>query len=177
MNWTAWVVEPFGYGFMVRAAVATVAVCVAAPLCGIWALSRRLVYLTDSMSHGVLAGVAGASIFGYIITTTKVTDDVAAMVRSPGHQEFITTGCTHFLSPAVVTIHGDDAVAVCESTLLLRRGATYEAIRAGVSYFHLRRAAESPHGWQIVKRVTRLLDGTELPRRLLADGIAGRILR
>ena len=64
MNWTAWVVEPFGYGFMVRAAVATVAVCVAAPLCGIWALSRRLVYLTDSMSHGVLAGVAGASIFG-----------------------------------------------------------------------------------------------------------------
>lgn len=104
-------------------------------------------------------------------------DDVAAMVRSSGHQDFITTGCTHFLSPAVVTIHGDDAVAVCESTLLLRRGATYEAIRAGVSYFHLRRAAESPHGWQIVKRITRLLDGTELPRRLLADGIAGRILR
>lgn len=104
-------------------------------------------------------------------------DDVAAMVRSPGHQDFITTGCTHFLSPAVVTIHGDDAVAVCESTLLLRRGATYEPIRAGVSYFHLKRAAESPHGWQIVKRITRLLDGTELPRRLLADGIAGRILR
>lgn len=103
-------------------------------------------------------------------------DDVAAMVRSPGHQDFITTGCTHFLSPAVVTIHGDDAVAVCESTLLLRRTTTYEAIRAGVSYFHLRRTAESPHGWLIVKRITRLLDGTEPPRRLLAEGIAGRIL-
>ncbi len=101
---------------------------------------------------------------------------VAAMVRSPGHQDLITTGCTHFLSPAVVTIHGDEAVAVCESTLLLRRATTYEPIRAGVSYFHLRRAAESPYGWQIVRRITRLLDGTEPPRRLLADGIAGRIL-
>ena len=103
-------------------------------------------------------------------------DDVAAMVRSPGHQDFIATGCTHFLSPAVVTILGDEAVAVCESTLLLRRTTTYEAIRAGVSYFHLCRAAESAHGWLIAKRITRLLDGTEPPRRLLADGIAGRIL-
>jgi len=103
-------------------------------------------------------------------------DDVASMVRSRGHQDFITTGCTHFLSPAVVTIHGDDAVAVCESTLLLKRTTTYEAIRAGVSHFHLRRAAGAAHGWQIVKRITRLLDGTEPPRRLLAEGVDGRIV-
>lgn len=102
-------------------------------------------------------------------------DDVAAMVRSPDHQDFITTGCVHFLSPAVVTVHGDEAVAVCESTLLLRRATTYEPIRAGVSHFHLRRATESPHGWQIVKRITRLLDGTAPPRRLLSDGVAGRL--
>ncbi|MUL47556.1 nuclear transport factor 2 family protein [Mycobacterium sp. CBMA293] len=106
----------------------------------------------------------------------KGRNDVAAMVRSSGHQDFITTGCTHFLSPAVVTIHADDAVAVCESTLLLRRGTTYDAVRAGVSYFHLNRAADSPHGWQIVKRITRLLDGTEDPRALLSDGVAGRIV-
>lgn len=103
-------------------------------------------------------------------------DDVAAMVRSPGHQDLITTGCVHFLSPAVITVHGDEAVAVCESTLLLRRATTYQPIRAGVSHFHLTRSTESPYGWQIVKRVTRLLDGTEAPRRLLADGIAGRNL-
>ena len=103
-------------------------------------------------------------------------DDVAAMVRSPGHQDFITTGCAHFLSPAVVTIHGDVAVAVCESTLLLRRATTYEAIRAGVSHFHLNRATGAPHGWLIAKRITRLLDGTEPPRRLLAAGIDGRVV-
>jgi ABC-type Mn2+/Zn2+ transport system permease subunit len=56
--------EPFEYDFMVRAAVATIAVCIAAPACGVWALSRRLVYLTDAMSHGMLAGVAGAAIIG-----------------------------------------------------------------------------------------------------------------
>jgi ABC-type Mn2+/Zn2+ transport system permease subunit len=56
--------EPFEYDFMVRAAVATIAVCIAATACGVWALSRRLVYLTDAMSHGMLAGVAGAAIIG-----------------------------------------------------------------------------------------------------------------
>ncbi|MCH9666622.1 MAG: metal ABC transporter permease [Actinomycetia bacterium] len=60
----SWLTEPFAYDFMVRAAVATAAVCVAAPVCGVWALSRRLVYLTDAMSHGILAGVAGAALIG-----------------------------------------------------------------------------------------------------------------
>ena len=64
MNWSGWLMEPFEYDFMVRAAVATIAVCMAAPACGVWALSRRLVYLTDAMSHGMLAGVAGAAIIG-----------------------------------------------------------------------------------------------------------------
>ena len=64
MNWSGWLMEPFEYDFMVRAAVAAIAVCIAAPVCGVWALSRRLVYLTDAMSHGMLAGVAGAAIIG-----------------------------------------------------------------------------------------------------------------
>ncbi|MGY4711302.1 metal ABC transporter permease [Mycolicibacterium sp. CBM1] len=64
MSWLDWVMEPFHYGFMQRAVLATLAVCVAAPMCGVWALSRRLVYLTDAMSHGMLAGVAGAAIVG-----------------------------------------------------------------------------------------------------------------
>jgi len=64
VNWSGWLTEPFAYDFMVRAAVATIAVCIAAPACGVWALSRRLVYLTDAMSHGMLAGVAGAAIIG-----------------------------------------------------------------------------------------------------------------
>jgi ABC-type Mn2+/Zn2+ transport system permease subunit len=59
-----WFVEPFRQEFMLRALLATCAVCVVAPVAGVWVLSRRLVYLADAMSHALLAGVAGAAIVG-----------------------------------------------------------------------------------------------------------------
>lgn len=102
-------------------------------------------------------------------------NDIAAMVCSPGHQALIHRGCVHFLGPAVVTVHGDDAVAVCESTLLVKRETGYQVARGAANYFHLQRAPESPGRWQIVKRITRRLDGTADSRALLVDGIAGRI--
>lgn len=102
-------------------------------------------------------------------------NDIAAMVHSPGHQELISRGCVHFLGPAVVTLRGDDAVAVCDSTLLVKHEAGYRVARGGANYFHLRRDSESPWRWRIVKRVTRRLDGSADSRALLVDGIAGRI--
>ncbi|WP_409427729.1 nuclear transport factor 2 family protein [Mycobacterium sp. SMC-11] len=102
-------------------------------------------------------------------------EDIAAMVRSRGHQDLIARGCTHFLGPAVVTVNGDEAVAVCESTLLVKQGNQFRVARGGANYFHLKRAAGSPGQWQIAKRITRMLDGTEEGRALLVDGIAGRI--
>lgn len=102
-------------------------------------------------------------------------DDIAAMVRSSGHQELINGGCVHFLGPAVVTVHGDDATAVCASTLLVKREAGYHVARGGANYFQLRRESAAPGRWQIVKRITRLLDGSADSRALLVDGIAGRI--
>lgn len=101
--------------------------------------------------------------------------DIAAMVRSPGHQELINRGCVHFLGPAVVTVHGDEAVAVCDSTLLVRAETGYRVARGGANYFHLQRTPEPPGQWQIVKRITRRLDGSADARSLLVDGIAGRI--
>ncbi|TXH25635.1 MAG: nuclear transport factor 2 family protein [Mycobacterium sp.] len=102
-------------------------------------------------------------------------EEIAAMVRSPGHQGLITHGCTHFLGPAVVTVTGDEAVAVCESTLLVKQGSGFRVARGGANYFHLSRVAGAPGGWQILRRITRLLDGTAESRALLSDGIAGRI--
>jgi ABC-type Mn2+/Zn2+ transport system permease subunit len=60
----AWFVEPFTQEFMQRALLATLALCVAAPVAGVWTLCRRLVYLADAMSHALLAGVAVAAIIG-----------------------------------------------------------------------------------------------------------------
>ena len=59
MNGLAWLVDPFTTTFMQRALVSSLAVGIAAPAIGVWAVSRRLVYLTDAMSHAILAGVAG----------------------------------------------------------------------------------------------------------------------
>lgn len=45
----------------------------------------------------------------------------------------------------------------------------------GANYFHLKRVADPPGRWQIVMRITRMLDGAAESRALLVDGIAGRI--
>jgi hypothetical protein len=98
-------------------------------------------------------------------------DDVAAMVRSEAHQGLIGRGACHFLGPAVVTVVGDDAVAVCESIVLTVRGEGFSVWRAGANHFRLQRIDGR---WQIVIRTTRTLDGKSEARELLSEGVAGR---
>ncbi|GAB5905859.1 nuclear transport factor 2 family protein [Mycobacteroides chelonae] len=102
--------------------------------------------------------------------TMSGRSDIEAMVNSQEHQGLIARGCTHLLGPAVVTVRGDDAVAVCESVLLVKHGVTYYVARAGVNHFALQRSAR---GWEIVQRTTRRLDGTSFPRALLSRGVEG----
>lgn len=94
--------------------------------------------------------------------------EIAAMVRSPEHQGLIGRGCCHFLGPAVVTIDGDEAVAVCESALLVHRDGRFAVARAGANHFRLRRIDRR---WQITERTTRVLDGKPEARQLLSDGV------
>ncbi|MDD7812799.1 nuclear transport factor 2 family protein [Mycobacterium sp. CSUR Q5927] len=96
--------------------------------------------------------------------------EVADMVRSEAHQGLIGGGSTHFLGPAVVTVEVDDAVAVCESLLVVRHEKKYLVARAGVHHFQLRRLDGR---WQIIRRICRTLDGDAEARRLLAAGVAG----
>lgn len=96
-------------------------------------------------------------------------DDVAAMVRSDAHQGLIAKGCCHFFGPPVIEVSGDDAVAVCESTLLVRREAGgYSVARAGVHLLRLRRDGDS---WRITSRVARQLDGTGAGCDLIAQAL------
>lgn len=96
--------------------------------------------------------------------------DVAAMVRSDAHQGLIGGGSAHFLGPAVVTVDGDHAVAVCESLLVLHRDKQHVVARAGAQYFQLRRIDQR---WQITSRIARTLDGSLEARELLAAGVTG----
>lgn len=117
--------------------------------------------------------------------------DVQAMVASPEHRELVDSGCCHFLGPAVVTVSGDSAVAVCESLVLLRRPeplpdsdfnhqawATspqeYMVWRAGVNHFELVRADS---GWRISRRTSGMLAGGEDAHRMLRSGLSGLRLR
>lgn len=61
---TGWLLDPFQAEFMVRAGLGVLLLGVAGPLCGCWVVQRRLVYLSDAMSHAVLAGVAAAALVG-----------------------------------------------------------------------------------------------------------------
>ncbi|MEZ0365524.1 nuclear transport factor 2 family protein [Mycobacterium sp. pUA109] len=91
-------------------------------------------------------------------------DAVRAMVASDAHQSLIGRGSAHFLGPAVVTVDGDDAVAVCESVLFVRRDHGYAAARAAANHFRLHRIAGQ---WQIAARTTHVLDGSTTARNLL----------
>lgn len=94
--------------------------------------------------------------------------DVAAMVRSDAHQGLIGRGSSHFLGPAHVTVDGDTAVAVCESVLLARHEGRPVVARMGANLFELIRTGD---GWQVTRRTTRGLDGSQEARDLLAGRI------
>ncbi len=97
---------------------------------------------------------------------------VHQMVSSSSHQDLVARGCCHFIGPAVVTVTGDSAVAVCESLVLLRDDgdAGYRVWRATANHFALERV--DGH-WQIVTRTSRVLDGQPYAHTLLDAGLAG----
>lgn len=102
--------------------------------------------------------------------------DVHAMVSSTSHRDLVAAGCSHFLGPAVVTVTGDTAVALCESLVLLRSAqqapapAGYVVWRATANHFEL---AHTDGQWRITKRTSRVLNGEPAAHRLLTAGLDG----
>lgn len=100
-------------------------------------------------------------------TTMSGRDGVRQMVESADHQRLIARGSAHFLGPAEITVDGDDAEAICQSLLCVRRGSDrdgYLVARASINRFRLTR---TDAGWRIVEREAQLLDGGEHAGRLL----------
>lgn len=101
--------------------------------------------------------------------------DVRAMIASEAHQKLVAKGCSHFLGPCVVTLDGDEAVAVCESLVLIRdvsEKGGYRVWRATAHHFVLRRIDDR---WQIATRTSRVLDGNPDAHALLLKGLAGSV--
>lgn len=57
-------VEPFTVSFVVRALIGGVLLAAACALVGVWVIARGMTFLGEAMSHGMLPGVAIASIVG-----------------------------------------------------------------------------------------------------------------
>jgi len=91
--------------------------------------------------------------------------EFAATLTGPLHQGFVTAGSTHVLSMPYVLVDGDRATALGYSHVFQNaHDGGFKVARASVNYWEFaRRDGE----WKVVRRVNRLADGTEEPRRLL----------
>lgn len=59
-----WLTEPFEVGFVARALWGGLLVAVICALAGTWVVLRGMAFMSDAMAHGVLPGVAIASLLG-----------------------------------------------------------------------------------------------------------------
>jgi hypothetical protein len=99
---------------------------------------------------------------------------VGQLVNLDTHRDFIARGCAHVLSLPLVSVSGDAATAVCYSQVFVAESDGWRAARVSANHLTLARGSQ---GWRVVTRETRLLDGAEAARALLARGVgagAGR---
>jgi manganese/iron transport system permease protein len=90
--------EPFQYGFMVRALIVSVAVGIVAPVMGSYVVSRGLALMGDALSHAVLPGIVVAVLLGLspVVGTIPVAIMMALLIaflsRRTGFSEDTTIG-------------------------------------------------------------------------------------
>ena len=92
--------------------------------------------------------------------------DVVAMVESEGQQELIRKGCAHVQSAPVVTVDGDQAVAIAYSQVFLHTEEGHEVWRVSANRWECQR---TPDGWRLTRRVNRVIDGAPAARSVLVQ--------
>jgi hypothetical protein len=107
---------------------------------------------------------------------------IAAMVKSPAHQEAIAGGIAHFTGLPYIKLDGDNAVVTSYLQILTPRksGESVEVPNHGTSRgYHIHRVVTShwelvrtDAGWRIRRRTIRLVDGSEPSREILRGALA-----
>ncbi len=95
--------------------------------------------------------------------------DIASLFKNPPHTNIVATGAAHVMSLPLVQIDGDTAVATGYSTVFTHKEGSYRPWRVSANRWELVR---TPKGWKVQHRMNRVLDGDELARKILHDGIA-----
>lgn len=104
-------------------------------------------------------------------------EQIAAMVKHPGHQAAIAGGLAHFAGLPRIEIDGDTAVVTSYLQIITPHPTAepHEVPNHGVSKgFRIHRVGANrwelvrgPSGWQIKRRTLRPLDGSEPARDIL----------
>ena len=94
---------------------------------------------------------------------------IAALIQSPVHQQLMSDGCAHILSPHAIELKRDNATAFGYSCVFRWTGAVWEASRVSANRWELARGTE---GWEIVRRDNALLNGDEAAQALLTPPAA-----
>ena len=89
---------------------------------------------------------------------------IQALLEGESHQGLIHGGAAHVLSPPVIDLDGDRAVARTYSVVFRKSGDNWEAHRASANMWHLVRVAGE---WKVARRVNQLLDGSADARTLI----------
>jgi hypothetical protein len=107
---------------------------------------------------------------------------IAAIVKSPSHQEAIAAGIAHFAGLPYVELDGDEAVVTSYLQILTPRktGESVEVPNHGSSRgYHIHRVVTSrwelvrtTAGWKIKRRMMRLVDGSEPAREILREALS-----
>lgn len=116
----SWLTDPYRTDFMRNAAMMALLVGVLAPVVGVWVVLRRMAYLGDAMSHGTLAGVAGAYLAGVSITLGALVAGVAMGLlvvmfdreRRIGLDAAIGVAETFMFAVGIVLISQQDGIGV-----------------------------------------------------------------
>jgi hypothetical protein len=111
----------------------------------------------------------------------KGNKEIAAGLKSPGHQAAIRGGLAHFAALPHIAIDGDTAVVTSylqiltpqtsgEAVEVPNHGASmgFRIHRVGANRWELTRTAE---GWKIKRRTLRPLDGSAPAREILAHAL------
>jgi hypothetical protein len=108
--------------------------------------------------------------------------EIAAILKTPGHQAAISGGLAHFASLPHIAIDGEEAVVTSYLQILTPQasGEAVEVPNHGASRgFRIHRVAanrweltRTAHGWKIKRRVLRPLDGSEPARDILKRALA-----
>lgn len=165
-----WLSEPFGSEIVLRALLAGLVVACVCAVVGTWVVLRGAAFLGDAMSHGVLPGVAVASLLGEnlfvgatiaalamaygvsaIGSSTRLSTDtriglllvgmLATGVIIVSHSQSYAVDLTAFLFGDVLAVRHSD-IAVLVGALLLTSAAAFIGRRAFVAAtFDTRKAA------------------------------------